>query len=128
MQPAVDANPLARGALVFDIDGAGRVVADEHGRERRLMSVVLDELRDLLGQLTFECSGKRFAVENGSGQRVNPADTRKTPQNSRFALGSPVVGAFRPLGIGASLGQSPAVLRWPCRLRIRGSCGGPKAW
>jgi hypothetical protein len=72
MQPRIDAHPLARRALVFDINRAGRIVADQHRRQRRLMPAVLQKIGYLLRQLDFDLSSDRLAVKNFRGQTNVP--------------------------------------------------------
>ena len=93
VQAAFDANPLAGEALVFDVDRAGGIVADQHGSQARRLAVVLDEVGHGFGELQLDLGGERFAVENGGGQAEILVQTAQLPVNFRAVRRSPIGGA-----------------------------------
>ena len=72
MQTALDPDSLAGRTLVFHVNRAGWIVADEYGGQCRLMPVVLQKIGHLLRQLVFDLSSEGFAVKNGRGQTNVP--------------------------------------------------------
>ena len=52
----LDAHALARQPLVADINFAGRILADQHRRQTRHHTVLLNELRDLIAISSWICA------------------------------------------------------------------------
>ena len=85
VQLALDADRLARLALVADVHFAGRIVAHQHRRQARHDAVVLNELDDLLGKLRANLLGQLLAVENGGGHgRVESRGSRVESRATRL--------------------------------------------
>ena len=53
----LDAQPFAGLPLIANVHFAGRVIADQHGRQARNNAIVLDELGNLFGQLGLNLPG-----------------------------------------------------------------------
>jgi hypothetical protein len=90
VQAALHADFFAVAALVADVDLAGRIVAHEHGGERRRRAPRGDESGGFFGELPSHLLGKRCAVEElgGHGGRAERSEVRSRRSGVRLARGN----------------------------------------
>jgi hypothetical protein len=95
-----------RAVLRAHVNGAGRVLADEYGREARRATGALDEIGNTLGDLGADRRGRGFSVDKASSDRVPEIRLVSAPSSNMWRIWMTMITTMGEKSIPPKSGRS----------------------